>query len=110
VTLPMLAITGSEDFSPVSDETPETRRHCFDYSAATGHKHLLWIEGAKHSSFGGKPGDPPSLRAAVDTAMKCVTTAFLDAHLRDDPEAARWLDQSSTIAQLTSGTAKLESK
>ncbi len=110
VTLPMLAITGSEDISRVSDETPETRRHCFDYSAATGHKYLLWIEGATHASFGGKPGDPPKLRAAVDTAMKCVTTAFLDAHLRDHASAQAWLNTTTTIRSLTNGTASLESK
>lgn len=110
VTLPMLAVTGSEDTTPVSNETPESRRHCFDYSAPLGNKHLLWIEGAKHSSFGGKTGDPAELRAAVDLSMTCATTAFLDAYLRADADAKARLDAPESVAGLTGGVATLRSK
>lgn len=110
VTLPMLAVTGSEDTTPVSNETPESRRHCFDFSAPLGNKHLLWIEGARHSSFGGKTGDPAELRAAVDLSMTCATTAFLDAYLRADAGAKSWLDAPESVAALTGGVATLRSK
>jgi predicted dienelactone hydrolase len=110
VALPMLAVTGSEDVTPVSDETPESRRHCFEFSKALGNKHLLWIEGAKHSSFGGNAFDPPNLRKATDMAMKCVTTAFLDANLRDDATARAWLARPDPAKALTNGVATLQGK
>lgn len=110
VKLPMLAVTGSEDFSPISNESPESRGHCFDYSAATGNKYLLWIEGAKHSSFGGKLGDPESVRHAVDVSMKCVTTAFLDAYLRADDRALDWLTATESVRGLTADVARLRHK
>lgn len=83
---PMLVITGSADTVSVSKETPETRRHPFEYAAA-GDKYLMFIEGATHSSYQGVSKlallgekDPPNVKD-IQSLVAAGTTAFLDAYV-----------------------------
>lgn len=93
---PMLVITGSRDTTPVTDETPASRRHPYEYAKA-GDKYLLDLEGATHSSFAGKNmarllgegrvENPEAITAAV----ACATLAFWDAYLGNDAAARDYL-------------------
>jgi hypothetical protein len=69
---------------------------------------LLVIEGATHVSFGGRLS---GVRGGVDAAglTKAVSLAFLDAYLKQDAEAKRWLDGQASVVWL-GAQAKLQRK
>lgn len=115
VDRPWLVITGSEDVSRASDETPESRRHPYEYAPADGTKYLLFLEGATHSSYQGKgPGAlldgkaPDNLGWIADTTDLAVL-AFFDAYLKDSADARAWLD-SGAIAEREGGEMEFEHK
>jgi len=95
---PWLVITGSKDKIRIGNETPETRRHPYDYAPADGTKHLVFIEGATHSSYQGKGvgalldgGSPDNVEWIVEVTNMSVL-AFFDAYLKDSEAAKAWLD------------------
>ena len=107
ITRPMMVIAGSDDRSPVNDETPEGRTHPYRYAPAGG-KYLVFIQGATHSSYAGKRtsallGDTPSASITYITqVVASCTAAFLDAHLLSDRAAHQWL-QSSKPSRIPGG-------
>jgi predicted dienelactone hydrolase len=95
---PMFVITGSEDVASVSDETPATRRHPYEYAPA-GDKYLLFIQGATHSSYQGTTRlavlgdkDPANVRD-IQSMVAAGTTAFLDAYLKKDDGGLAYLKE-----------------
>jgi predicted dienelactone hydrolase len=111
---PMLVFAGSLDTTAISDETPESRRHPFEYSRP-GDKYLVWIEGATHGSYQGRElsrflGESPTTDVKVITnAVASATLAFLDAHIRDATEARKYL-AGNGLSRLTGGAANLSAK
>jgi predicted dienelactone hydrolase len=120
VPVPTLTITGSEDTSRASDETPQSRRHPFEKSPgqAKGGQpaYLLWLEGATHGSYQGKSltrmlgeGDVPNLDAIV-RATKVTTLAMLDAYLKEDKQASLLLEDAAAAKKATQNIATLSHK
>lgn len=116
IATPWLVITGSEDGSSRTGETPATRREPFE-KADGPDKYLLFIEGATHSSYQGKgPGlrldkDAPrgdKLKMIAD-ATSSTTLAFLDRYLKGDADAGAWL-KGGGVAAMTAGKAAITSK
>ncbi len=122
IAVPILTITGSNDIAAIGNETPETRRHSFEYSRGREKggppAYLLWIEGATHSSYSGKSG-----RAVGDAgktegldlgmtvkATTATTQAFLDAFAKNAAEAKAWLEDAVNVKQLTDDKAQLQAK
>ncbi|MFM9995759.1 MAG: alpha/beta hydrolase family protein [Phycisphaerales bacterium] len=105
---PMLVITGSKDTAGVGAETPESRRHPYEFAPA-GDKFLLWIEGATHSSYQG-PGrgadigrrldreEPGTPLKVIGDAVMAQTLAFWDAYLKHDEAAAAYLREDRVRA------------
>jgi predicted dienelactone hydrolase len=64
VTIPMLYMTGSQDYGPEKSEDPAWRKTAYDHSPA-GDKYFAEIEGANHFSFTGRLGffEPYQARA-----------------------------------------------
>ena len=115
VTRPWLVITGSRDVSAASDETPESRRHPYDYAPADGTKYLVFIDGATHSSYQGKaPGlmldgkSPANLDWIAETTNVSVL-AFFDAYLKGNEDAKEWLD-SGSVAEREGGSVEFKHK
>ncbi|CAG0994290.1 hypothetical protein PHYC_02469 [Phycisphaerales bacterium] len=119
VAIPWLVITGSQDTTSISSETPATRRHPFE--KARGREkggppaYLLWIEGATHSSYQGS-GSLRTLRETPKTDVKviqdCVasaTLAFLDRYIKGQEGAEKYLTGEG-IKSLSGGKAELKSK
>lgn len=108
LSMPMLVISGSNDYAGVGNETPESRREPFE-RAKPGDKYLLFMEGATHSSYQGKAktmqflGEkaPPDLAMIVD-ATASSTLAFLDAYLKSDANARAYL-ASEKLSQFGMG-------
>jgi len=120
VPVPTLTITGSEDASRASDETPQSRRHPFEKSPgqAKGGQpaYLLWLEGATHGSYQGKSltrvlgeGDVPNLDT-IARATKVTTLAMLDAYLKDDEQARAVLEDAAAAKKATQSIATLSHK
>lgn len=113
---PMLVITGSKDVARISDETPESRRHPYEY-AKPGDKYLLFMEGATHSSYQGRvklralEGDNPddATLKMITRATGSTTQAFLDAYVKKNDAAKSYL-VSASIPKVTEGKATLEHK
>lgn len=120
---PMLVITGSQDTAKVGNDTPESRRHPFEYAPASKGEpqtYLLWIEGATHSSYAGKStasvlGEKPEDPAMVAAATASATLAFLDAYVKppatgDEAKAARAYLGGDGISKQSGGKASVQSK
>lgn len=111
---PMLVIAGSRDISLVSDETPLTRRHPFEY-APPPDKYLVFIDGATHGSYAGRQTSrllreqPPDNIDYITTLVAHSTLAFLDAHVRED-EAARQYLRSGTLREIAGGSVEVQHK
>jgi len=109
---PALVVTGSKDFDyfRAVRENPSLRRMAYDDMPA-GPKFLVDVKGAGHEAFtDSEPWYPtfakrdPRHHELIATA----TTAFLDAYLKDDPAARRWLAEGR-LAQ-TTGEVTQENK
>jgi predicted dienelactone hydrolase len=112
---PMLVISGSKDVSSVSDETPESRRHPFEY-AKPGDKYLIFIEGATHSSYAGRARVSALLGEGEPTDIKMIggvtsagTTAFWDAYLKNDAAAKKYL-AGEELVKFSGNRAELKRK
>jgi predicted dienelactone hydrolase len=96
IRAPLLVIAGSADRSPVSDETPEGRRHPYEY-APPGDKHLVYIDGATHGSYAGKSATrllgekPPANVDYITDVTAFATLAFLDAYVRGEAAGRDYL-------------------
>lgn len=122
LSVPILTITGSNDVAAIGNETPETRRHSFEYSRGREKggpaAYLLWIEGATHSSYGGKAGrrlgDKGSSEGLdMDMTVKATTAttqAFLDAFIVSDAAAKAYLEDPARTDALSGGRAELKGK
>jgi predicted dienelactone hydrolase len=86
---PTLVFAGSEDVSRVSDETPESRRHPYEFAPAGG-KYLVFIEGATHSAYQGGAA-PNADERRIEALTSHATLAFLECSLRGDETAGQWL-------------------
>lgn len=112
---PWLVMTGSEDVSKASDETPESRRHPYEYAVADGTKYLIFIDGATHSSYQGKgagswlDGRPPENLGWIEQTTDLSVLAFFDAYVKDDEQAKAWLDAGKSVER-EGGTAEFRHK
>ncbi|HYE63076.1 MAG TPA: hypothetical protein VD997_13855 [Phycisphaerales bacterium] len=124
VKVPLLVFSGSLDGSPegMGNETPATRRHPFEKSRGTTNggppAYLLYIEGATHGAYQGKPGagdrlnkadDKPTPASDVGAATNAAVLTFLNAHLRDDAESLKTLN-NDTLARTIPGKVEYQRK
>lgn len=87
-----LLMTGTKDVGPIGDADVASRLSVFTTLPAGGEYELV-LDGAEHSAFTDTalPGDRGKRNPNHHRAVLAVSTAFWDAHLRDDA-AKRWLD------------------
>lgn len=108
ITLPGLLMTGTEDTSPITQQTAEERRIPYDGISAP-HQYLVTFIGGDHMIFNGatrraeKPGDKQML-----SEIQRTTTAFLNAYLRNDAREQKWLDTDAKA--FLASDAKFERK
>jgi predicted dienelactone hydrolase len=93
VKIPWLLMTGTNDTSPIGDQTVESRLAVFPALPA-GSKYELVLNKAEHSVFTERalPGDKAQRNPKHHPAILAISTAFWDAYLRDDKAAREWLD------------------
>ncbi len=113
---PFLVMTGSRDVVAISRETPESRQEPF-LLARPGHKFLVFIEGATHSSYGGRATLPAIDGEEVSDAnlrmitgvTASATLAFWDAYLENDEHGHDYL-ASDDLARFSGGKAQVKRK
>jgi predicted dienelactone hydrolase len=122
-TRPALLVTGTLDGQSIIGlgVPPAQRLVPFEVMPASGNKVLLVIDQADHMFFNGTRGlrDVGAAgRGGIDFAaveqrgyslIKAVTTAYWQAHLRDDAKALRWL-RGGGAAALAAGKGYLKTK
>jgi dienelactone hydrolase len=120
VRLPTMMMTGSLDHSPLTGETAENRRRLFDLlpgeQDGEAPAYLVFLEGGDHAVFGGGnrwPGrgaqGDPDLDPVFHGIIQTASTAFLEAHLRENREARAWL-RGTDLADDADGRATLHRK
>ncbi|MFK7766402.1 MAG: alpha/beta hydrolase family protein [Mariniblastus sp.] len=102
VAIPWMLMTGTKDDSPIGrNSDPNSRREVFKGLPSSGHFYELVLHGAEHSAF----ADAKRLRKSSRNpnhhkAIKALSTAFWDAHLKQDTAARKWLDTSEAKSVL----------
>jgi predicted dienelactone hydrolase len=116
ISIPMLVLAGSRDVASIGNETPESRRHPFEFArGGSNNKYLIYIEGATHGSYAGKAtarllGEDDVKDIDMITGVVAAgTTAFLDHHLRADPAAAAYL-AGEGLVELGKGRVEYQRK
>jgi len=91
IQIPGLHLTGTADDSPVNDAKAIDRRIAFD-NISKSDQYLVILNGADHMVFGGrarkvlKPEDMKHQEIVQETTLH-----FLDAYLKGDSDAKKWL-------------------
>lgn len=103
VSIPWLLMTGTKDDSPIGNTTPESRLRVYP-ALPPGSKYELVLHNAEHSAFNDRAGSRLIGRGTKNpnhhVAIKAISTAFWDAHLREETSARAWLDGPSVHAIL----------
>lgn len=109
IEIPLLHMTGTADDSPIGDTSAKERRIPFD-SIANASQILITFSGGDHMVFSGRTSFRSQRDAARAHALICAsTTAFWDANLRGDVEAAAWI-RNGELKTLLGTNAVLEVK
>lgn len=112
LAVPVLGISGTRD-TQQGGRPPEDRKASFALWPASGANRFLWLSGATHLDFADSSGgDGPSLpsrtRADVQPLVRAATRAFLDLHLKGQPDAASRLTEAGLSPYLRGDVTSVE--
>ncbi len=110
IRIPILHMTGTEDYSPMGDVQPKERRQPFDLIPPLADQYLIIFDGAAHLTFSGqrsRPSDPKSVN--YQPMIQSTTLGFWDAYLKNDPAALKEVREGS-LKKLVRPTDQVESK
>ena len=104
VDIPWLLMTGTRDISRIGGITLESRLSVYPALPA-GSKYELVLDGAEHSAFTERalPGDRGQRNPNHHRVILALSTAFLDAYLKEDAAARAWLDGPDARGVLEKG-------
>lgn len=93
VSIPWLLMTGTQDTSPIGDQTAESRLKVFP-ALPNGSKYEVVFDGGTHAFLGERSSGPSAGKEAAShaRATEALSTAFWDAYLLGDAHARQWLD------------------
>jgi predicted dienelactone hydrolase len=104
VKIPWLLMTGTKDTSPIGGQTVESRMAVYPRLPDGIDKYELVLHNAEHSAFTDRalPGDRELRNPNHHRAILALTTAFWDAHLKNDDSARAWLHGAEARSVLES--------
>lgn len=93
VKIPWLVMTGTKDTSPIGGQTVESRMSVYPSLPNGIDKYELVLHDAEHSAFSDRalPGDREPRNPNHHRAILAISTAFWDAYLLNNDDAAAWL-------------------
>ncbi len=105
VKIPWLMMTGSKDHAPLGYMTPTLRRDVFNALPPSIDRYELTLGGGHHFAFTDDklPATAPPRHANHHGTILRVSTAFWDAHLRQNTAAKDWLQGQAVRATLDPG-------
>lgn len=95
ITIPCLLMTGTLDTSPIGGTSAKDRLEVFPYVGGSAWQ--VVFDGAQHSAFGHRAGRG---EGEFHRRILALTTAFLDAHLKADEDAEKWLNGEGALGIL----------
>jgi predicted dienelactone hydrolase len=91
IKIPCLLMTGTEDDSPIGNQTPEDRLNVFPHLKIAPAWQVVF-EGADHMDFGQRSLKGKEINGTrYHQAILALSTAFWDATLKKDSAANTWL-------------------
>lgn len=101
IRIPCLHMTGTRDVSLLTDTKAEERRLPFDYIHGVD-QYLLIFQGGDHMVFSGRPRLWPGGEQDrhFQGLIRLAATAFLEAYLKGDAAARRWLAEGGLAGAL----------
>lgn len=108
IAVPGIHFTGTLDSSPVNNTNAADRRIAFD-NISKSDQYLVILNGADHGVFGGrkrfmpKPNDDKH-----QEVTERLSTAFLDAYLKNDSKAKTWLAETAPAYVKPFGTYEMK--
>lgn len=104
IKIPILHMTGTEDFSPIGDTRPAERRVPFDHIHGAP-QYLLTFNGGDHMLFSGRSTKLGVEKEKLYRELICESSvAFWDAYLKCEPAAKSWLTDDFKSELGKSGT------
>lgn len=100
VAIPWMLFTGTEDVAPIGQTDVASRLAVYPALPATIARYELVLGGAPHSAFTDRLRDATPESERYHRAVRALSTAFWDAHLRRDPAALEWLTGAGPRAVL----------
>jgi predicted dienelactone hydrolase len=99
IKIPGMLVTGTEDKSPINDNSAEDRLIPFEYITAPD-QYLVNFNGGDHMIFSGRNIRGTQNRDAVKdeqfhVCINKLSVAFFDAYLKGDAKQKQWLKQSA---------------
>ncbi|MDX2227240.1 MAG: acetylhydrolase [Verrucomicrobiae bacterium] len=109
---PLFHMTGTEDFSIVTDATPSDKRVAFDHISCKP-QYLLTFNGGDHMVFsgrgrGGFGGGTGEKDAEFQEWIKKSSLAFWEAYLQGDTSAKKWMEESFAAELGAVGTFEIK--
>ncbi len=103
VDIPWLLMTGTEDVAPIGGATVKDRLAVFS-ALPPGNKYELVFAGGPHHAFSDHSNRRlPPRNPNHHRVIQAFTTAFWDAYLRGNKDAARWLEGTEAREMLEPG-------
>ncbi len=93
IKMPLFHMTGTDDGSPLNEESDYTARLPIFEKSGGPEQHLLVLEDGDHMVFAGSRGKLAAhpKRKQHEAIIKIAALAFWDAYLREDQTAKDWL-------------------
>ena len=110
IRIPILHMTGTNDYSPMGDVQPKERRQPFDLIPPLTDQYLIIFDGAAHLTFSGqrsRPGDPKPVD--YQPMIRSTTLRFWDAYLKGEAAALKEIREGA-LKKLVHPADQVESK
>jgi predicted dienelactone hydrolase len=99
VKIPWMLMTGTRDLSIIGGADMTSRLGVYP-ALPPGSKYQIVLDNAEHSAFSDRalPGDTQPRNPNHHRVILALSTAFLDAYLRNDTSARAWLDGQGPVS------------
>ncbi len=111
ITVPVMFMTGTDDYSPINEATPAERRLPFEHCRYS-ERSLITFAGGDHMIFSGRSNRPADKAFRGDAVyhplIAELSLRFWQAYLKNDPEALKFVRSQTAMRQAVGDNAEVE--
>ncbi len=111
ITVPIMFMTGTNDYSPINEATPAERRLPFEH-CLNSERSLITFAGGDHMIFSGRVNRPANKSFRGDQVyhplIAELSLRFWQAYLKNNPWALRFVRSAETMKQTVGDNAQVE--